>query len=100
MEEYTNIDVIVIEIPHISQRASVAIQIGIVWGVLSEILKYEHCFAVDLKALKEWSGSKYGDKKERVRKKVSSRMIIETNDDNIVDAMGICMMTWDNYNEL
>lgn len=99
MEEHTNIDVIVIELPHISQRASVAIQIGIVWGVLSPILRYQHCFPVDLKALKNWSNSKPNDKKKLVKKKVSSRMIIETDDDNIIDAIGLCFMTYDLYNE-
>lgn len=90
-------DVIAIEIPHITQRASVAIQIGIVWGCLSSIVSDEKTIVIDQTYLKNWSMSRKGDKKNKVEEKVRRRVIVDSNDDNIIDAIGICLMIQDHY---
>lgn len=92
-----NPDLIVIEIPHITQRASVAIQIGIVWGCLSSLLSKTNCLAIDQSYLKNWSLSRKGDKKNKVEEKVRRRVMVDSNDDNIIDAIGICLMIQDHY---
>ena len=87
-----NHDVIIVEMPCYTQSAKSAILIGMCWG--SMIALNKHIDIIDPSVLKDWSESKKGDKKNKVKEKVLERFDLTGKDlnDNIVDAIGICLV--------
>lgn len=84
-------DAIIVEMPVYTQSAKAALAIGMCWGVVSQL----DCFLIEPSALKKWSGSKRGDKKNLVKEKVIERITLsdkELSNDNIIDAIGISLM--------
>lgn len=92
-------DVIAIEFPCFTQSAKSAILIGMVWGCFANLLLHPDCYAIEPEALKKWSGSKRGDGKTKVGDKVLLRVDVETENDNVLDAIGICLMCKDQIKE-
>jgi Holliday junction resolvasome RuvABC endonuclease subunit len=88
-------DIVVIEMPAFSQTAKSALAIGMCWGAITAI---EVAFLIPPSMLKVWSDSKRGDGKDEVKKKVLERVFLsptQQRNDNIIDAVGICLMTKD-----
>ena len=94
-KEY-NPDVVVVEMPCFTQNAKGALSIGMCWGFVSTI----NAVLVEPSALKIWSGSKRGDKKEKVKEKVLERIsnFKDMHNDNAYDALGLVFMTSDLIN--
>lgn len=95
-------DAIIVEFPAVSQNASAGIAIGMCWGIWSEYFSKDHFVAVEPSALKIWSSSKRGDKKDKVKQKVLERVWLpphKQNDDNIIDAIGLSLLFVDLYHE-
>lgn len=91
--------ILIIEVPYFSQNAKAAICAGLCMGLAHQLGAL--CISPD--ALKEWSGSKRGDKKDEVKKKVLSRLTLPgnvMNNDDIIDAVGIALLFDDKVSEL
>lgn len=87
-------DMVVIEVPCFTQSSKSAMLIGMCWGAICDF----DSVLIEPSALKRWSDSKSGDKKSMVKEKVLSRVTLTAkaaSDDNIVDAVGIALMTSD-----
>jgi len=88
-----DINLCVIEMPCFTQNARSALAIGMCWGFAAQF----NASFVEPSALKDWSGSKKGDKKTMVKNKVLERIAAcsHVNNNNIVDALGLVFMTSD-----
>lgn len=84
-------DVVVIEMPAYTQSAKAAILIGMCWGAYVSI--YKDVIIIPPSALKKWSGSKKGDKKTKVKQKVEEMTGLSIANDNVLDAIGIALLT-------
>lgn len=84
-------DIVVIEMPAYTQSAKSAILIGMCWGAYISI--YSNVIIIPPSALKKWSNSKPGDKKSKVKEKVEDMTGLSITNDNIVDAIGIALLT-------
>lgn len=83
-------NIMIVEMPCFTQSAKSALAIGMLWGMAAQL----DCILVEPSALKKWSGSRRGDKKDKVKEVVCSRvpMLGQSSDDNIVDAVGLTLM--------
>lgn len=88
-------DAIVAEFPFFSQSNKAGVMIGMVWGMCAKYFNMENFVAIQPSALKLWSGSKKGDGKEKVKARVLNQVFLlphQASNDNIVDAVGICLL--------
>lgn len=92
-------DWIIVEFPSITQSAQAAIYIGMLWGAFKNYFTKPNFIAIDETALKVWSKSKRGDKKERVKEVVLERMHWICTNDNVIDAVGISLLFFDLIDE-
>lgn len=95
-------NVTIIELPSISQSATSAIKIGMLWGAWVHRMTDANFITVEETALKEWSNSKRGDGKKTVKEKVMSVVGLPekaANNSDIVDAVGLSLMFSDLYHE-
>lgn len=95
-----NTSAIIVEFPSITQSAHAAVCIGMLWGAWSQSFSKPNFVSIEETALKEWSGSKRGDKKTKVKQSVTDRLWLPekaANNDNIVDAVAIALMFSDLY---
>ena len=93
-------DILIIEMPCFTQSAKSALAIGMLWGLAA---RFQKAILIEPSALKNWSESKRGDGKEKVKEKVLSRLHLlssQSSNDNIVDAIGIALLFLDKINEL
>lgn len=93
-------DHVIIEVPDRSQSAQAALMAGYVQALAFEIIQdigRKKCEIVKMEHLKKWSGSKRGDKKVKVKEKVCQtfEFLKTCNNDNIIDAMGLCLSKCD-----
>lgn len=93
-------DIVVVEMPAFTQSAKAALCIGMCWGALSSFIGSDRFCFIEPSVLKSWSESKKGDKKAKVKQKVLDRTNIQSNDDNIIDAVGIALVTSDIISQL
>lgn len=84
-------DVIVVEMPAYTQSAKAAILIGMCWGAYTSIDK--NVIIIPPSALKKWSGSKPGDKKAKVKEKVEGMTGLTIANNNVIDAIGLALLT-------
>lgn len=94
-----NPNCIVMEVPDRSQSAKSAKMVGFVQAIAFEV-RYELGGIpeiVFMEHLKNWSQSKRGDKKSKVKEKVCAYFsgYEEENNDNIIDAIGLCLAKCD-----
>ena len=84
------VNIMIVEMPCFTQSAKSALAIGMLWGMASQL----DCIMIEPSALKKWSGSRRGEKKDKVKEVVCSRvpMLGQSSDNNIVDAVGITLM--------
>lgn len=94
----SNADEVVIEMPYGSQSAISAKYLGYCYGLIAaiEINSQAEFIYVSPYDLKEWSG-KRKNSKIHVQQKVFERLgkTIDTKNDNIIDALGLCLMRCD-----
>lgn len=88
---------IVLELPDKSQSARSAYLNGVMQSIVWVLMfhKMINIKVVNMKILKQWSNSKRGDKKEKVKAKVKEYFPVDTNNDNILDAIGLCLWKCD-----
>jgi Holliday junction resolvasome RuvABC endonuclease subunit len=84
-------NVVVIEMPAYTQSAKSAILIGMCWGAYVSI--HKDVIIIPPSALKKWSESKRGDKKTKVKEKVEEMTGLIITNDNVIDAIGIGLLT-------
>lgn len=84
--------VTVCEMPTYGRSMNAGMAIGICWGVMS----CTGAIFISPDHLKEWSESKKGDGKKKVKEKVMSRIHLDSySNDNIIDAIGTALMISD-----
>lgn len=101
-EEKFNPHVIIVELPCFTQTATAALSIGMVWGVFADYFSKDNFVAVEPSALKVWSKSKKGDKKEKVLETVLARVPMTSKkmlNNNVIDAIGLALMFCDLVDE-
>lgn len=97
---------IIMEAPDRSQSAASARMMGMVRALAYEVLWHYSQIAtvkiVNMHHLKKWSGSKRGDKKDAVQRKVAQtfEFLSDYKNDNIVDAVGLCLTRCDELSQL
>jgi hypothetical protein len=87
--------IIVIEFPDRTQHFLDAISLGVCRGIAQCLFNFH---SVQPSLLKDWSGSKRGDKKLIVKDRVVERVPLsqeQAKDNNIVDAVGLCLIILD-----
>lgn len=91
---------VVVEMPIGSQDAISARYLGYCYGIIAaiELTANPDFIYISPYDLKQWSGKKKNTK-EHVKKMVHERLgrLVTTKNDNIIDALGICLMRCDYY---
>ena len=88
-ESIDGCDVTIIEVPCYTQSAKASLAIGMCWMAAAD---FDSPILVEPSALKIWSDSRKGDKKEIVKEKVYNRTGFKTGNDNIIDAVGLALL--------
>jgi Holliday junction resolvasome RuvABC endonuclease subunit len=82
--------VVLYEMPYITQSAMSSVLIGMLWGAIN---KRWNGYFVEPGLIKEWSESKRGDGKKQVRSKVKEYLgYLPSKNNNIIDAIANCLM--------
>lgn len=81
------------EFPDRTQDSLSAIALGMCWG--STFCIFDDFYIASPSLLKNWSDSKKGDKKKKVKEMVKERVSLkpkQISNDNIVDAVGLALI--------